>query len=248
MNWKKALVIVFDIAIAAYLILAITAFNKPAEKATVCTEVKIDFDEKITDGFLNTSEIKTILERSRLYPLAKPMADINTRNIEETLKNNPFVEKTECYKTQSGHICISLKQRKPITHVMTNSGENYYVDTYGSILPETKYASDLVVATGDISKKYAQKQLTKVANEIMEDKFWQNQIEQINVLPDGSVEIVPRVGDHIIYLGAATNIKKKLERLRKFYQYGLNQAGWNKYAYISVEFENQIICKKRKKK
>ena len=32
---------------------------------------------------------------------------------------------------------------------------------------------------------------------------------------------------------------------RKFYQYGLSQAGWNKYSRISVEFDNQIICKRR---
>ncbi|MBF1500255.1 MAG: cell division protein FtsQ, partial [Prevotella pallens] len=26
---------------------------------------------------------------------------------------------------------------------------------------------------------------------------------------------------------------------------GLSQAGWNKYSYIDVEFDNQIICKRR---
>ena len=41
---------------------------------------------------------------------------------------------------------------------------------------------------------------------------------------------------------------KKLERLRKFYRYGLAQTGWNKYSRISVEFDNQIICKKTNKK
>ena len=96
-----------------------------------------------------------------------------------------------------------------------------------------------------ITKKYAQKTLTPVVNEIVRDKFWQSQIVQMNVLDDGSIEIVPRVGDHIIYLGAPTGIGEKLERMRKFYLYGLNQAGWNKYAYISVEFDNQIICKKK---
>ena len=242
---KKVFILIFDIVIGAYLVLAITAFNKPAEKATVCSEVKIDFDDR-TDGFLGQNEIKAILERNRLYPLAKPMADVDTRRIEETLQKHPFVEKIECYKTQNGQICITLKQKKPLAHVMTGSGDNYYVDTYGSILPETRYASDLVVATGTISKKYAQKQLTCVVNEVMKDEFWRNQIEQVNVLADGSVEIVPRVGDHILYLGAPVQIKKKLDRLRKFYLYGLNQAGWNKYSYISVEFNNQIICKKAK--
>lgn len=246
-NWKRSLVIVFDIVIAAYLILAVTAFNRPAEKATVCSEVKIDIDNNAVDGFLNANEIKHLLETSKMYPLGKAMNDIDARTIEETLRKNPFVEEAECYKTQSGHVCIRLKQRTPVAHVMLDNRENYYVDTNGSILPGSRFATDIVIATGTITKKYAQKSLVKVANEIIRDPFWQNQVEQINILPDGSVELVPRVGDHIIYLGAPVNISKKLERMRKFYLYGLNKAGWNKYSYISVEFDNQIICKKKRK-
>ena len=37
-----------------------------------------------------------------------------------------------------------------------------------------------------------------------------------------------------------------MDRLEKFYKYGLSQAGWDKYSYINLEFENQIICKRRK--
>ena len=40
-------------------------------------------------------------------------------------------------------------------------------------------------------------------------------------------------------------IEKKLERLETFYRYGLSQAGWNKYKLINLEFDNQIICKKK---
>ena len=68
---------------------------------------------------------------------------------------------------------------------------------------------------------------------------------QLNVLADGSVELVPRVGKHIAYLGQPKGITKKLERLRKFYLYGLNVAGWNKYSRVSVEYGNQIVCKRR---
>ena len=31
----------------------------------------------------------------------------------------------------------------------------------------------------------------------------------------------------------------------RFNKYGLNKAGWNKYYYINIEFDNQIICKKK---
>ena len=78
-------------------------------------------------------------------------------------------------------------------------------------------------------------------------------------LPDHGIELVPRVGNHIIYIGQLPTSKyiaarkqlvtdyanTKLDRLRKFYTYGLSHAGWHKYSYIDVEFDNQIICKKR---
>ena len=241
----KTIIIILDIVIAVYLLLAVTAFNKPAERATVCSEVKIGIDDEMPDGFLNANEIKRILERQHLYPLAKPMTDVNARDIEETLLKNPFVQQAECYKAQDGHVCISLTQRLPIMHVMSDKDEDYYVDIQGSILPESRYPSDLLVVTGAITRKYAQKTLAPIVNEIVRDKFWQSQIVQLHVLSDGSLEAVPRVGDHIIYLGAPTDISRKLERMRKFYLYGLNKAGWNKYSYISVEFDNQIICKKK---
>lgn len=248
LNWKRSLIIVCDIVIAVYLILAVTALNRPAEKATVCSEVKIDINNCETAGFLNADEIKRMLQSNKMYPLGKPMGDIDARVIEESLRKNPFVEEAECYKTQSGHVCIMLKQRTPVAHVMLSNIENYYVDSKGNILPSSRFATDVIIATGAITKNYAKKKLVNVANEIVNDSFWQNQIEQINILPDGSVELVPRVGDHIIYLGAPVGIGKKLVRMRKFYQFGLNKVGWNKYSYISVEFDNQIICKKKAKK
>lgn len=242
---KKSLVIALDIVIAGYLVLAITAFNQPVEKASVCSEVKIDIKKSAMEGFLNVNEVKSLLQRNNLYPLAQPMQFINTRNIEDVLRKSPFVEKAECYKTQGGHVCIDLTQRMPILRVMSDNGENYYLDEHSNIMPKTRYTSNLIIATGAISRRYAQKVLTPLARYLIGDDFWQNQIEQLNILNDGSLELIPRVGDHIAFLGEPTNIEKKLERLRKFYIYGLNKAGWNQYSYISVEFDNQIVCKRR---
>ncbi|WP_036910574.1 cell division protein FtsQ/DivIB [Prevotella sp. FD3004] len=244
-NWKKSALVACDLVIAAYLLLAITAFNRPDVKATYCSEVKIDIEESEVEGFLNVDEIKRILSQDHLYPLSQPMQAICPRKIEESLHKSPFVEKAECHKTQSGHVCIRIQQRLPVVRVMADNGENYYVDSHGNMMPETRYVTDLIIATGHISRKYAQGILTQVAKIVLQDNFWKNQVVQINVLPNGSMEIVPRVGDHIIYLGLPNQVEKKLERMRKFYLYGLNKAGWNKYSYISVEFNNQIICKKR---
>ena len=247
-NWKKTAIIAFDTVLAVYLVLAITAFNSPDDRATICSEVKIDITEETADGFLGPTEVKRYLERNHLYPLAQPMQFVSTRQIEETLEKSPFIDDAECYKTQSGHVCISLVQRLPIMRVMADNGDNYYLDDHGDILPSSHLTTDLIVATGHITRAYAQRQLAPIARQLMDNRFWQSQTEQLNVLPDGSLELIPRVGDHIAYLGAPANIPAKLERLRKFYQYGLSHAGWNRYSRISVEFDNQIICKRRKDK
>ena len=106
-NQKKTLIVIVDVIIAVYLVLAITMFNRPDEKATVCSEVKIDIAEDGGEGFLNTAEVKRLLTSQNLYPLAQPLQFISTRKIDEALEKSPFVDEAECYKTQSGHVCIS---------------------------------------------------------------------------------------------------------------------------------------------
>ena len=244
-NWKQTFMVACNIAVGIYLVLAVTAFNDPDEAmAKECTEVEIDIEKESMEGFLNPGEVKKLLTQHKLYPLSHPMSSISPRKMEETLQKSPFVEKAECYKTLSGHVCINIKQRIPVVRIMSDNGDNYYLDNHGNIMPEAGYATDILIATGHISKKYAQNVLSKIANHIVSNTFWKNQTVQLNVLTNGTLEMVPRVGDHIVFLGSPTNIDNKLERLRKFYIYGLNKAGWNKYSYINVEFNNQIICKK----
>lgn len=256
---KRALTVVLCAALAVYVVLAMTAFNHPKETHPVCTKVSINIEDESTNGFLSAAEIKRILERSRLYPFKKRMADVNPRDIEDRLKDSPFVKTAQCFKTKDGCVNISITQRLPVIRVKSVNGDDYYLDDHGGIMPNSNYTSDLIIATGHISKWYARRYLVNLANEIMKDEFWRNQIVQINILPDLGVELVPRVGEHIVYLGAlpqtkyinrrkrltAQFVSTKLDRLAKFYKYGLSKAGWNKYSYIDLEFDNQIICKKK---
>ena len=257
-NWKKTIIITLDIAIGVYLVFAFTKFNKPDESGKICTKVNINIQDEMTNGFLDAKEIKKRLDAKKIYPLGKTLDKVSTRNIEETLKQSPFVKSAECYKTQDGLVDINLTQRMPIVRIKSASNEDYYVDDHYQIMPNTKYTSDLIIATGYISKWYAQKYISILSKALMTNELWRNQIEQINVLKDRGIELVPRVGNHIIYLGylPETNIaskretdiqdfvNKKMTRLENFYKYGLSQAGWNKYSYINLEFDNQIICKK----
>ncbi len=257
-NWKKAILITLDLVLGTYLVLAFTKFNKPDESRLVCTKVNINIQDEMTNGFLNAKEIKKRLETKGLYPLAKPLTGVNARKIEETLKTSPFVKTAECCKTQEGLVDIYLTQRMPIVRIKSEKNEDYYVDDHCQIMPNTNYTSDIIIATGHINKWYAMKYISLLSKALMTNELWRNQIEQINVLPNKGIELVPRVGNHIIYIGPLPESKniikreqeindfvdKKMKRLEKFYKYGLSQTGWNKYSYINIEFDNQIICTK----
>ena len=261
-NWKKSILVTLDLALAAYLVLAVTSFNRPDRTSQVCEKVRITIADNDSTGFLSAQEVKTLLTKKHLYPKGKNMQLIDLRSIESALKENSFIDGVECYKTQDGSVGIVVTQHLPMLRVKADNGEDYYMDADGNIMQGGHYASDLIVATGNISQRYAQNYVSLVSQWITGHELWKNQVEQINILPDKSIEIVPRIGDHVVCLGRLPEIndknrrerlinqfmERKLERLDKVYRYGLNEIGWNKYSYINLEFDNQIICRKSKHK
>ena len=258
-SWSKILFIASDIVIAAYLALAFSSFDRKGGSKAICSKVNIDIADNATGGFLDAKVIKERLQKTGLYPIGKPLCGISTRGIEETLRRSPFVKTAECYKTEGGHVYISVTQRMPVIRIKADNGDDYYVDDNDCIMPRTSYTSDLIIASGSISRWYAINYISPLGRAIMQNDMWRNLIEQIHVTPELGVELVPRIGDHIIYIGRlpdgadrkrheadiAQFIDRKLTRLEKFYKYGLSQVGWNKYAYINIEFDNQIICKRK---
>ena len=123
-NWRKTTIIALDVILAGYIIIAITAFDRPNAEQRICTQVNINIEDEATNGFINATEIKKRLKKSKLYPLSKLMADINTRVIEETLEQSPFVKQAECYKTENGHVSISLTQRMPSLRIKAINGDD----------------------------------------------------------------------------------------------------------------------------
>lgn len=230
---KKYIIILIDIVLAVYLLLAVTAFNSPKELVKKCTKVNINITDESTYGFLDAEEIKAILTKKGIYPLEKDLDKISPRKIESVLRNSPFVNTAECCKTTDYHVLIYVTQRSPLVRIKSRNGDDYYIDENGGIMPNSKYTSDLIIVTGNVSKQFARQYISVLANAIMKSDFWRNQVEQINVRQDFGIEVVPRVGDHIIFLGylpeAATQQKRidevtaytneKLDRLEKFYIY-----------------------------
>lgn len=242
---KKILLATTLLLIVVYLAVAVTAFNRKPADAT-CADVELVIKDTVYAGFITQKEVLSILRKQKLDPIGRKMDEICTRKLEEALSGHPLIDRVECYKTPSHKVCVEVSQRIPILRVMSNRGENYYLDNKGTVMPpDAKCVAHVPLATGYIEKPFAVKELYKFGVFLQQNPFWDAQIEQIYVLSDKNVELVPRVGDHLIYLGRLKDYDRKLERLKEFYRKALNTVGWNKYSHINVEFDNQVICTKR---
>lgn len=241
---KKILITVCTVLAAAYLFLAVTAFNR--KPTMVCEELELVMRDTVYAGFINQKEVIDLLDKSGLNPVGKDPGTADTRAMEQALARHPLIDGVECYKTPAGKICVEVSQRIPVLRVMSGNGDNYYLDNRGRVMPlNAKCIAHVAVATGNISKDFATHELYPLGLFLQNDEFWKAQTEQIHVLPDYTVELVPRVGNHLVYLGKLKGYRKKLKRVRIFYEKALSRVGWNKYSRINVEFDNQIICTKR---
>jgi cell division protein FtsQ len=101
--------------------------------------------------------------------------------------------------------------------------------------------------------------LTKLVNfvrSIESDDFWSAEVVQINVLGSSAgggsntwqepqLELVPRVGNHIVLLGKLDGGEfDRLDKLKTFYLGGLWHEGWNEFRYINIKYKDQVVCSK----
>lgn len=243
---KVLLKLILLLVLVVYLVLAFTRFTRGGD-GTVCTVVKVAVADSLDAGFITQDEVREILQRNRLYPVGRPMDSVSGKEIEDVLDRNPFIKESTCYKAPGGRVHILVTQRMPVVRVLSDNGDDYYIDEEGQPMRPAGYEANLVVATGRIDKAATRKSLVRLGRILQEDEFWNDQIEQINVTPEGNFELVPRVGDHLIGIGKPERLTQKLRNLRTFYERVLPTVGWNKYSRINLEFENQVVCKKAKR-
>lgn len=224
-----------------YIGIAIVRWSK-TEETGVCNSVEVAVNDSLV-GFISEENIKDLLEQKKMNPVGQVMKSIDLNKIESLLEKHPFITDAECYKAPNGTLRITVTPRFPVMRIMSN-GKDYFIDAQGTEMKGGEFSADVVVATGNISSKYAKRYLAEIGNFLKNNKFWDSQIEQLNVLNDGSLEMIPRIGGHVVNLGRPVDVDKKLARLKVFYKKVLNEVGWNKYERIDLQYSNQIVCTK----
>ena len=124
----------------------------------------------------------------------------------------------------------------------------------------SKFVGDWTAENEGVEKKMSKnynffKKLINFVNVTREDLFLSSHIVQMNILGRGSIsgtfpleeseiELVPRVGNHIIRLGELSDVERKLRKLMSFYKHSANSDIWSTQTYINLEYDGQVVCTK----
>ena len=239
---KKWISTIVLILLAVYIVVAAVAFSdKPSDQ--VCGGIRLNIVDSTAVAYMTTQDVQVLL--ADFTPTGKPIDEVSCRAIEKKLDASPLIRKSQCYKTIDGYVAITVECRRPVLRVIADGGENFYLDEEGAVIERISKAVYLPVATGCITREFAKKELLPLAQYLHSDDLWNAQIEQIHVTANEEIQLVPRVGDHVIVLGRPGDYAKKFDKLQTFYKKALVEVGWDRYSHINVDYSNQVVATKK---
>jgi cell division protein FtsQ len=261
---KKVLNTIIWTGLIAYIFIAL-GFTADKRSEVLCRELRVIIADSSSAQFFDKRDVERILKSGHRKKIrGTHISELNTRELEALFSKNPYIKKIEVYTTVDGVLCIRVRQRTPVIHVIASNGAGYYLDKDGYILPASrKYTPYLLVANGSFfvgdqfkrsecldsipDKKFYKPwfEVLELADFINGNSFWSSQIVQLYLNSKQDFEIIPRVGAHQIILGRAEGYETKFSNLEILYEEGLKKEGWNNYQKIDLRFKNQVICTKR---
>ena len=240
------------ILIAAWFVVVMGFVSGEAHKV-LCNRIEVILSDTVYNRFVTRTDIRAILEGPEMQLQGYPLAEINTRDLERTVEQNPYVKNAEVNKDISGKLEVWVEQRVPLVRIMPEGKQGFYLDREGVILPlSEQFTPMIMLVSGNIPLPENDKKSDERLMEILrfgiylaDHPFWKDQIVQVYVNHKGEFELIPRVGAHHILMGSKDQLEKKLRNLELLSRQGLSMYGWNTYETINLKYTNQVICTKR---
>lgn len=260
MNIRKAIILNWVIAAAAlaYIVMSgLLWYDQTVQKK--CTKVSVS----ITDGspyrFVNDSIVRQWITESSTQLTGVGIDKIDVGKIESSLRSHQFIDSVEAYTTFNGELHIQISQCIPLVRVMSDTGYDFYIDSSLKILPmQPHFRADIPIISGSSvfgfksdyygeldnnnnnDKKYL-KNIINFVGYISGDDFLQNLIVQIYINSSGEIELIPRIGEQVVFFGNLDDYQQKLHKLKKFYQGSFSQEWWLTKKIVNLKYKNQVI-------
>jgi cell division protein FtsQ len=236
------------------VVLLVAAINK--SDAAKCKKVVVDINGVSTEEkFVDEKDVLVTLQAiCKRNPIGMAVGAVDLQTIETALKKSAWIKSANLFFDNEGVLQVKIYEREPVARLFAVTGTSFYIDSAKKILPlSDKFSARLPVFTGfpadNIVLSAADSNLLagvkSISIAIQKDSFLMAMIEQIDITPGRSFEMVPKIGRQVIVFGDATDIDSKFEKLRLFYKNIISKSGWSKYSVINLQYKNQVVAKIR---
>ncbi|MBQ5778808.1 MAG: hypothetical protein IIW13_02335 [Paludibacteraceae bacterium] len=210
------------------------------------SNVRVEIVDGEENYFVTESDVLGILQKKGFLKQDSLIIKDLTK-IENVLSKEKSIRKVECFFVTNGDVTVRIWQRTPIFRVYGE--QNFYVDKDGKNFPLSEHSvAHVPIVTGSIDSLFVSTIFSEMMTFIASDEFWSAQVQQIHISENQELTMIPRLGDHKIFLGKIVDYPIKLKKMKKFYKNGLTKIGWGDYSIIDVSYANQVICKRKNNK
>lgn len=216
-----------------------------------CKDYSITIKGAKNNLFIDQKDVEQLLVKSTGGAIkGQPIASFKLNELENMLDHNTWISRAELYFDNQDVLHVTVTEKEPVARLFTVAGNSFYIDSSAAKMPlSDKLSARVPVFTGFPDKKVLSAKdsvlldnVRQVANYIFTQPFWMSQVAQIDITPQGTFEMIPVVGNHIVKLGDAENIEKKFRRLMIFYQQVLSNTGFDAYKVIDVQYAGQVVA------
>ena len=163
-------------------------------------------------------------------------------SIETLIKSNPMIKSAQVYLSLERELISKIVQRKPIGRV--DGASKFYLDDAGERMPfSSQHSARVPIITGKITGKSLEDAYV-ILEFVNEDDFLRKNIIGIHVEEEGKYQLKLRIENFVVNLGGVENLDLKFKNFMAFYVKAAKDKTLNKYAIVSLEFENQVVCTK----
>ena len=238
---------------AGVIVLLVAAIKKKDTQSLSRIEISITGVQN--HYFIDKKDVKNILEKVNKKPLDHLVINsLDLVSMERELQKEKWIKNAEIFIDNNNVLQVKVIEREPVARIFTVTGASFYLDSSLMRLPLSKkfsarlpvftsFPTDVIVLTKADSALLRD---IRVMSEFIEkDEFWMAQIDQVDITPNNSFELIPKVGNQVIRFGDMQNYEEKFNNLLAFYKTVQVKAGWNKYSVLDVQYKNQVVAVKR---
>jgi len=244
-----------------YLI-AMPVYYAASNASNPCSGIVINIADSSDYHFVTKRQLLYLAYGGNGRILGQPLSKVSAQEIENRINILRELKVAEVYTTVDGTLHLYVDQRNPVMRIIPDEGGDYFLDDEGWLFRKRNlYNPRLHIIEGNINITPAMldsvsildtlirgtilKDAFRFVNYINRDNFWSAQIDQIHVDNNDEVNLIPRVGNHVIHLGTFEDYESKLNKLEALYEDVMPVVGWNKYSSINLEYRDQVVCRKR---